>query len=121
MDKQFLNYLKKLDFDKLVSLWNTYGIEYCPDKHIYSREEFCKLYGVEAKENANMSASVKIKNRANYFYFDNDNIEECWNLASSPIHLEVLAEAIEEDYHEIWKECVSKYVNTHKLKEKSNI
>lgn len=106
MKQLFKNYLaENLTFKQLVELWNTYGTEHYPDGHIFDGvEEFCDLYEPEATSVARMVFFGDIQNWGDLVYLDGyGNFKSCWDLDSSPIDLEVLADAMAEDYHEIYK------------------
>lgn len=106
MKQLFKNYLaENLTFKQLVELWNTYGTEHYPDSHIFDGvEEFCDLYEPEVASVARMIFFGDIQNWGDLVYLDGyGNFKSCWDLDSSPIDLEVLADAMAEDYHEIYK------------------
>lgn len=101
----FRNYLSTLSFNSLVELWNTYGVEHYPDSYIYdSIEAYCDDFDPAALDVARMVFFGEIESFNDNVYLDGyGNFKGCYNLASSPIDLGVLAEAMEADHNELWQ------------------
>ena len=102
---KFSQYLSTLPFTSLIELWNTYGVEHYPESYIYgSIAEYCDLLEPEAISVAKMVFFGEVESFNDAVYLDGyGNFKSCHNLASSPIDLGVLAEAMEADHNELWQ------------------
>ena len=101
----FSNYLSTLSFSSLVELWNTYGVEHDPDSYIYGNiAEYCDLHNPDVMDVVKMVFFGEVESIDDAVYLDGyGNFKGCYNLASSPIDLGVLAEEMEADHNELWK------------------
>ena len=101
---KFSDFLSTLDFNSLVELWNTYGVEHYPDSYIYnSIADYCDMYEPKAIEVAKRVFFGEVESIDDAVYLDGyGNFKSCHNLTSSPIDLDVLAEAMEADHNELW-------------------
>lgn len=106
MKKAFLNYLRQKNYSELRPLWNEYASDQNMDDYIYDGvEEYCELCDPKAVDVARMVAFGDIKNWGDDVYLNGyGNFKSCWNIESSPIDLEVLAEWLEEENHSSYEE-----------------
>lgn len=106
MKNAFLNHLKQKAYAELKPIWNEYASEQAIDDQIFDGiEEFCDLYDPKAVDVARMVAFGDIKNWGDDVYLNGyGNFKSCWNVESSPIDLEVLAEWLEEENHATYEE-----------------
>lgn len=102
---KFSEYLSTLSFSSLVELWNTYGVEHYPESYIYENiAGYCDLYDTKAIDLARMVFFGEVESFDDAVYLNGyGNFKSCHNLASSPIDLGVLAEAMEADHNELWQ------------------
>lgn len=106
MKQAFKKFLESKDYSELKPLWNEYASDQSPDDQIYDGvEDFCDLYDPKAADVARMVAFGDIKNWGDDVYLNGyGNFKSCWNVGSSPIDLEVLAEWLEEENHATYEE-----------------
>lgn len=104
--KNFVNFLSEKDYDELKSIWNEYASNKDGDAYIYdSVEEFAELTGEDGVELARKVFFGDIKNWGNDIYLDGyANFASCWSVNSSPIDLDVLADWLEDEDHEVFNE-----------------
>lgn len=107
--KNFVNFLSEKDYDVLKYLWNEYASDKDFEVYIYdSVEDFAELTGVDGVELARKVFFGDIKNWGDDIYLDGyANFASCWSVNSSPIDLDVLADWLEEEEHDIhteWKD-----------------
>lgn len=101
-NKNFVNFLSEKDYGELKSLWNEYAKEKDFDAYIYDGvEDFAELTGVDGVELARKVFFGDVKNWSDDVYA---NFSSCWSLKSSPIDLDVLADWLEEEEHELFNE-----------------
>lgn len=106
----FVNYLSGKNYVELKSLWNEYASDKDGDAYIFdSVEDFAELTGEDGVELARKVFFGDIKNWGDDIYLDGyANFASCWSVNSSPIDLDVLAEWLEEENHDVfteWKEA----------------
>lgn len=104
----FNNFLKTLSFHDLKILWNEYAATIDGGEKISdSIQDFADNSFVDAGELARMVFFGNVVNwDDNVFVNDKGNFQSCFDLESSPINIEVLAEWLEEENHEAftyWK------------------
>lgn len=109
-DQNFKNFLSEKSYEDLKPLWNEYASEKDGDAYIYdSVEDFAELTEGDGVELAKKVFFGDIKNWGDNVYLDGyANFASCWSVNSSPIDLDVLAEWLEEEDHDIyteWKEA----------------
>lgn len=108
---KFLNYLEKLDFDKLVPLWNQYTVGVFPEEYIWdSIEAYAKATGENAVDLASMVHFGWVVKWDDKVYVNSrGNFNSCRNVSDSPIDLEELADWLEETQHKVflnWQQVV---------------
>jgi hypothetical protein len=103
---KFKSYLADKDFSDLVTLWNEYASEQDPDSMIYeSVEDLAELLGDNGTELARRVFFGDLKNWYDRVYLNGyGNIESCWNVANSPIDVDLLADWLKEQEHEAYEE-----------------
>lgn len=109
-NKSFKSYLNEKSYEDLKQLWNEYASDNDGDSYIYdSVEEFAELTGEDGVELARKVFFGDIKNWGDDICLDGyANFASCWSVKSSPIDLDVLAEWLEDEDHDIfteWKEA----------------
>lgn len=104
--KNFVNFLSEKDYDVLKYLWNEYANDKDFEAYIYDNvEDFAELTGVDGVELARKVFFGDIKNWGDDIYLDGyANFASCWSVDSSPIDLDVLADWLEEENHDIYTE-----------------
>lgn len=103
--KKFTEYLDDFSFDDLVALWNEYASENGYEQIYDSVEEFAANFETEGAELARMVFFGDVKNWMDHVYLNGyGNFESCWNVESSPIDIEALAEWMKESNHHEYKE-----------------
>lgn len=104
--KNFVNFLSEKDYDDLKLLWNEYASDKYFEVYIYdSVEDFAELTGEDGVELARKVFFGDIKNWRDDIYLDGyANFASCWSVQSSPIDLDVLADWLEEEDHEVFNE-----------------
>lgn len=107
--KKFTEYLEDFSFDDLVALWNEYASDKDGDAHIYdSVEEFAVNFEIDSVALARMVYFGDIRNWTDMVYLNGyGNFRSCWDVENSPIDLDVLAEWLEDEEHEViteWKD-----------------
>lgn len=104
MNKQLLNYLENLEdnFAELVLLWNQYAVEVSPEDYIWDcMEDYANEMGADGLELARMVYFGEVSSWDDRVYINAyGNFVTCFDIFSSPIDLEVLAEWLEETQHE---------------------
>lgn len=105
-NKNFVNFLSEKDYADLKYLWNEYANDKDFEAYIYdSVEDFAELTGVDGVELARKVFFGDIKNWGDDIYLDGyANFASCWSVDSSPIDLDVLAEWLEEEEHDVFAE-----------------
>lgn len=105
-NKNFIQFLSEKGYSELKSLWNEYASENYFASYIYeSVEDFAELTGEDGAELARKVFFGDIKNWSDAIYLDGyENFVSCWSVESSPIDLDVLAEWLEEEDHEVFTE-----------------
>ena len=103
----FENYLKDLDFDKLIGLWNEYSSEFYSE-HIYNDiEEFSSIGDNDGVELARKVFFGKVRSWSDPVYINGyGNFESCWDLESSPIDITNLAQWLKDNEHEVYQEWI---------------
>lgn len=104
----FENYLKDLDFDRLVWLWNEYcfGSNGSADDAIY--DSINSLYddgictGIELTRAVFFGSVESWNDRVSFNGYG--NLYSVYDLESSPIDITVLAEWLKEEDHEVYEE-----------------
>ena len=102
----FKQHLASMSFDDLVPLWNEYASCQSTDEYIYeSIEEFAELSGEDGVELARKVFFGSVDNWYDKVYLDGyANFQSCWSVESSPIDLDILAEWLEVEDHEVFTE-----------------
>lgn len=105
-NQNFKNFLGEKDYNELKSLWNEYASDKDGDAYIYDGvEDFAELTGEDGVELARKVFFGDIKNWGDDIYLDGyANFASCWSVNSSPIDLDVLAEWLEEEGHDLYNE-----------------
>lgn len=107
-NQNFKNFLEEKDYAELKSLWNECASENGYEQIYDSVEEFAANFETEGAELARMVFFGDVKNWGDNVYVNGyGNFESCWSINSSPIDLDVLADWLEEENHDIyteWKE-----------------
>lgn len=109
VNKNFKQYLEEKDYSELKPIWNDYANNKDGDAYIYdSVEDFAELTGENGVELARKVFFGDVQNWSFDVYLDGyANFASCWSVESSPIDLDVLAEWLEDEDHEVfteWKE-----------------
>lgn len=104
--KKFTTYLYDFLFDDLVMLWNEYASDTGYGAYIFdSIEDFADTYETDALELARKVFFGDIKNWSDNVYLDGyENLLSCWDVESSPIDIDALAEWMKDNNHEVYKE-----------------
>ena len=106
----FENYLKDLDFDKLVSLWNEYcwGGNGSADDAIYDSIE--ELHDEGLLTGVNLTRAVffgSVEGWNDRVSFNGyGNLYSVYNLENSPINISYLAEWLKDEEHEVYEEWI---------------
>lgn len=105
-NQNFNSYLNEKSYDELKSLWNEYASDKDGDSYIYdSIEEFAANFGTDGAELARKVFFGDINNWYDNVYLNvYGNFQSCWDVESSPIDLDVLAEWLEDEDHEVFTE-----------------
>nr|DAE52709.1 MAG TPA: hypothetical protein [Caudoviricetes sp.] len=105
-NKNFKSYLNEKGYEDLKQLWNQYASDKDGDAYIYdSVEDFAELTGEDGLELARKVFFGDIKNWGDDIYLDGyANFASCWSVNSSPIDLDVLADWLEEEEHDVFSE-----------------
>nr|DAQ35850.1 MAG TPA: hypothetical protein [Caudoviricetes sp.] len=105
-NQNFKYFLSEKSYEDLKQLWNEYASDKDGDAHIYdSVEDFAELTGEDGVELARMVFFGDVKNWSDTVYLDGyGNFRSCWNVENSPIDLDVLAEWLEDEEHEVFTE-----------------
>lgn len=103
--KKFTAYLSDMTFADLAYIWNEYASENGYEQ-IYDRiEEFAANFETEGAELARMVFFGDVKNWYDMVYLDGyGNFQSCWNVESSPIDIDALAQWMKESNHQEYKE-----------------
>ena len=106
VNQNFKSYLNAKSYADLKQLWNEYASNKDGDSYIYdSVEDFAELTGEDGVELARKVAFGDVKNWGDDVYLDGyANFCSCWSVQSSPIDLDVLAEWLEEENHDVFTE-----------------
>lgn len=103
--KKFTEYLNDFSFEDLVYLWNEYASENGYEQIYDSIEEFAANFETEGAELARMVFFGDVKNWMDHVYLDGyGNFQSCWDIESSPIDIEELAQWMKESNHHEYKE-----------------
>lgn len=103
--KKFTTYLSDMTFADLAYLWNEYASENGYDQIYDSVEEFASNFETEGAELARMVFFGDVKNWGDMVYLDGyGNFQSCWNVESSPIDIDALAQWMKESNHQEYKE-----------------
>lgn len=105
--KKFTEYLADFSFADLVYLWNEYASENGYEQIYDSIGEFADVFSgsIEGAELARMVFFGDVKNWSDYVYLNGyGNFQSCWDVESSPIDLDELANWMKETNHQEWKE-----------------
>lgn len=105
-NQNFVNFLAEKDYDDLKYIWNEFVGSTGGGEYIYdSVEEFAELAGEDGVELARKVFFGDIKNWGDDVYLDGyANFASCWSVNSSPIDLDVLADWLAEENHDIYTE-----------------
>lgn len=104
--KKFTTYLSDMPFADLAYIWNEYASDKDGNAYIYdSVEEFAANVETEGAELARMVFFGDVKNWSDMVYLNGyGNFESCWNVESSPIDINAMAEWMKETNHYEYKE-----------------
>lgn len=105
--KKFTEYLNDFSFADLVYLWNEYASENGYEQIYDSIEEFADVFSgsIEGAELARMVFFGDVKNWSDYVYLNGyGNFQSCWDVESSPIDIDELANWMKETNHDEYKE-----------------
>lgn len=103
--KKFTTYLSNMNFANLAYLWNEYASENGYEQIFDSVEEFAANFEIEGVELARMVFFGDVKNWMDHVYLNGyGNFESCWNVESSPIDIDELAQWMKETNHSEYKE-----------------
>lgn len=104
---KFEDYLKDIDFEKLIGLWNEYSNEFYSEQIYNDIEEFSSIAENDGLELARKVFFGKVRSWSDPVYINGyGNFESCWDLESSPIDIANLAEWLKDKDHEVYKEWV---------------
>lgn len=105
-NQNFKSYLNEKSYEDLKQLWNEYASCTGDGAYIYDDiEEFADIYEADGVELARKVFFGDVKNWGDNVYLDGyENFASCWNVQSSPIDLDVLAEWLEDEDHEVFTE-----------------
>lgn len=105
----FDEYLKKLDFDRLVWIWNECATE---NEEPFIEDSVEDLYNnsfIEGIEFARMVFFGNVRSWNDRTYINGlGKLESCWDLKSSPIDITYLAEWLKDKEHEVYEEWKNK-------------
>lgn len=107
---KFEDYLKDLDFDKLVRLWNEfcYSSNGSSDDIIYDSVE--DIHAQMVMDGFDIARAVffgKVRGWSDRVYIDgNRNIYSAYDVENSPIDISYLAEWLKEEEHEVYEEWI---------------
>lgn len=103
--KKFTTYLSDMTFADLAYIWNEYASENGYEQIYDSIEEFAANFETEGAELARMVFFGDVKNWYDMVYLNGyGNFESCWNVESSPIDIDELANWMKESNHHDYKE-----------------
>lgn len=103
--KKFTTYLSDMDFADLAYLWNEYASENGYERIYDSIEEFAANFETEGAELARMVFFGDVKNWGDMVYLNGyGNFQSCWDMDSSPIDIDALAQWMKETNHYEYKE-----------------
>lgn len=103
--KKFTKYLEDMNFSNLAYIWNEYASENGYEQIYDSVEEFAANFETEGAELARMVFFGDVKNWMDQVYLNGyGNFESCWNVESSPIDIDALAQWMKETNHSEYKE-----------------
>lgn len=103
--KKFTKYLEDMNFSNLAYIWNEYASENGYEQIYDSVEEFAANFETEGAELARMVFFGDVKNWMDHVYLNGyGNFESCWNVESSPIDIDALAQWMKETNHSEYKE-----------------
>lgn len=109
----FEDYLKSLDFDRLVRLWNEfcYSSNGSADDIIYDGVE--DIHAQMVMDGFDIARALffgDVRGWNDRVYFNGyGNLESCWDIESSPIDIATLAEWLKENDHEVYQDFVYEY------------
>lgn len=103
--KKFTTYLSDMDFADLAYLWNECASENGYEQIYDSIEEFAANFETEGAELARMVFFGDVKNWGDMVYLNGyGNFRSCWDMDSSPIDVDALAQWMKETNHYEYKE-----------------
>lgn len=103
--KKFTTYLSDMDFADLAYLWNECASENGYEQIYDSIEEFAANFETEGAELARMVFFGDVKNWGDMVYLNGyGNFQSCWDMDSSPIDVDALAQWMKETNHYEYKE-----------------
>lgn len=103
--KKFTTYLQDMAFSDLVYIWNEYASENGYEQIYDSVEEFAANFETDGAELARMVFFGDVRSWSDNVYLDGyGNFRSCLDVESSPIDLDVLADWLEKEEHEVFTE-----------------
>lgn len=103
--KKFTTYLQDMAFSDLAYLWNEYASENGYEQIYDSIEEFAANFETEGTELARMVFFGDVRSWSDMVYLDGyGNFKSCWDVESSTIDIDALAQWMKETNHSEYKE-----------------